>query len=170
MALAWWSSGGYLLPEHLYSVLFFSFYTSNINFWLLDCSSGFYNLKLTSFFDFFSDVCSVVTDSCIAMDEWVHYPSAHTALDELLPCIDNATTQETLKKSKDITYQIVAVINLFISNVSNQDPSSNIGMPLNFHQSGPKVPTLCNPFNSDYSNRHCSSNEVNFSNATKVRN
>lgn len=112
----------------------------------------------------------MVTDSCVAMDEWVRYPAAHTALDEILPCIDNATTQETLLRSKDVTYQIVTVVNFFISNVSNQDPPPNIGMPLlvNFRQSGPKVPTLCNPFNPDYSNRQCASGEVDFSNANTV--
>ncbi|CAM8923070.1 unnamed protein product [Rhodiola kirilowii] len=111
---------------------------------------------------------NVVTDSCVAMDEWVRYPTAHTALDELLPCIDNETAQETLLRSKDVTYQIVNVVDIFISNISNQDLPPNVGMPLNFNQSGPQLPTLCKPFNSDYSNRTCAPRELDFSNATTV--
>ncbi|GJW68599.1 transmembrane protein [Tanacetum coccineum] len=32
----------------------------------------------------------------IDADEWVQNPTAHTTLDEILPCVNNATAQETL--------------------------------------------------------------------------
>ncbi|KAH8504154.1 hypothetical protein H0E87_011711 [Populus deltoides] len=54
---------------------------------------------------------NVAGDTCVAMDHWVHSPTAHTALDDILPCVDKATTQDTLLKSKEITTQLVEVVN-----------------------------------------------------------
>ncbi|KAG7945577.1 hypothetical protein I3843_15G159500 [Carya illinoinensis] len=34
---------------------------------------------------------NVAADTCVAMDEWVQNPTAHTALDDILPCLNNAT-------------------------------------------------------------------------------
>uniref|UniRef100_A0A7N0RA57 Uncharacterized protein n=1 Tax=Kalanchoe fedtschenkoi TaxID=63787 RepID=A0A7N0RA57_KALFE len=110
---------------------------------------------------------NVVADTCVAMDEWVQYPLAHTALDDILPCVDNVTAQEALLRTKDVTYQLVSVVNLVI-NISNTDVPPQAGPPLYFNQSGPPLPALCNPFNSDHSNRQCSSGELDFSNATAV--
>lgn len=111
---------------------------------------------------------SVVADTCVAMEDWVQYPTAHTALDDILPCIDNTTAQETLLRSKDVTYQLVNVVDFVLINISNKNFSPQIGPPFYFNQSGPQVPILCNPFNSDYSNRQCSSGELDFQNATMV--
>ncbi|CAM8894534.1 unnamed protein product [Rhodiola kirilowii] len=111
---------------------------------------------------------NVVADTCVAMDEWVQYPLAHTALDDILPCIDNATAQETLLRSKDVTYQLITVVDFVIINISNKDVPPQLDPPFYFNQSGPQVPTLCNPFNSDYSKRQCSSGELDFNNATSV--
>ncbi|PHU09002.1 hypothetical protein BC332_20862 [Capsicum chinense] len=110
---------------------------------------------------------NVTADSCVAMNQWVQHPLAHTALDDILPCVDNATAQETLTKSKEVTSQLVDVVNRVITNVSNNNFSPNFG-PLYYNQSGPKLPTLCNPFYSDLTNRSCSTGEVDLSNATKV--
>ncbi|CAN4123918.1 unnamed protein product [Withania somnifera] len=110
---------------------------------------------------------NVTADSCVAMNQWVQHPLAHTALDDILPCVDNATAQETLTKSKEVTSQLVNVVNQVITNVSNNNFSPNFG-PLYYNQSGPKLPTLCNPFHSDLTNRSCSPGEVDLSNVTKV--
>ncbi|XP_062078237.1 uncharacterized protein LOC133782843 [Humulus lupulus] len=110
---------------------------------------------------------NVVADACVAMDEWVQNPTAHTALDDILPCVDNATAQETLLRSRDVTYQLVKVVDTVVSNVTNLNNPPK-GLPFYFNQSGPMMPTLCNPFNSDLSTRQCEAGEVHLNNATKV--
>ncbi|XP_060208836.1 uncharacterized protein LOC132636147 isoform X2 [Lycium barbarum] len=110
---------------------------------------------------------NVTSDTCVAMNQWVQHPLASTALDDILPCVDNATAQETLTKSKEVTSQLVGVVNRVITNVSNNNFSPIFG-PLYYNQSGPKLPTLCNPFNTDLADRSCSPGEVDLSNATKV--
>ncbi|KAL6331592.1 hypothetical protein AAG906_011532 [Vitis piasezkii] len=110
---------------------------------------------------------NVVADTCVAMDEWVQNPTARTALDDILPCVDNATAQETLLRTKDVTYQLVTVVNTVITNVSNINFAPNF-VPLYFNQSGPLVPLLCNPFNADLTARQCSAGEVDLDNATQV--
>ncbi|XP_022730100.1 uncharacterized protein LOC111285111 [Durio zibethinus] len=110
---------------------------------------------------------NVAGDACVSMDEWVQNPTAHTALDDILPCVDNATAQETLLKTKNVTYQLVNVVNAVINNVVNQNfpPAST---PLYYNQSGPLVPVLCNPFHSDLTDRLCASGEVSLYNSSEV--
>lgn len=110
---------------------------------------------------------NVTADSCVAMNQWVQHPLAHTALDDILPCVDNATAQETLTKSKEVTSKLVDVVNQVITNISNNNFSPSF-RPLYYNQSGPKLPILCNPFYSDLTDRSCSPGEVDLSNATKV--
>ncbi|KAJ0571016.1 putative transmembrane protein [Helianthus annuus] len=106
-------------------------------------------------------------DTCVAMDEWVQNPTAHTALDDILPCIDHATAQETLFQTKDVTFQLVDTVNKIITNVANIDPLPFPGL-LNYNQSGPLVPTLCNPLNADKTDRKCQDGELDASNAAQV--
>ncbi|CAL5375580.1 unnamed protein product [Camellia sinensis] len=116
-------------------------------------------------------LCGVMGDTCVAMDEWVQNPTADTALDDILPCMDNATAQETLSESKEVIFQLAAVVNQIITNVSNNNvpPTPPFARPpLYYNQSGPLVPVLCNPYNPDKSNRKCAAGEVDFSNATQV--
>ncbi|XP_038897174.1 uncharacterized protein LOC120085317 [Benincasa hispida] len=110
---------------------------------------------------------NVAADTCVAMDQWVHNPSAHTALDDILPCVDKVTAQETLLKSKEVSAQLVDLVNEVITNVSNINFSPNF-KPMYFNQSGPVMPTLCNPFHPDLTPRTCSSGEVDLQNATQV--
>ncbi|XP_057776512.1 uncharacterized protein LOC130995293 [Salvia miltiorrhiza] len=106
-------------------------------------------------------------DSCRAMMQWIQNPTAHTALDDVLPCVDSATAQQTLAKSKQVTSQLVDLINTVITNVSNINFASNF-VQLYFNQSGPLLPTLCNPFRPDLSDRPCSPAEVDLHNATQA--
>ncbi|KAG6409514.1 hypothetical protein SASPL_127554 [Salvia splendens] len=108
-----------------------------------------------------------VWDTCVAMNQWVQNPTAHTALDDILPCVDNATAQETLTKSKEVSSQLVTLMNTVISNISNANNVPNF-LPLYFNQSGPPVPNVCNPFNPDLTSRACAPGETNLSNATEV--
>ncbi|KAM7490037.1 hypothetical protein LguiA_032958 [Lonicera macranthoides] len=110
---------------------------------------------------------NVTSDTCVAMDQWVQNPMSHTALDDILPCVDNATAQETLLRSKEVTSQLVNVVNQVINNVTNRNFSPSFG-PLYFNQSGPLMPTLCNPFYSDMRDRPCTAGEVDLINATRV--
>lgn len=110
---------------------------------------------------------NVTADTCVSMDQWVQNPTAHTALDNILPCMDNATAQETLLRSKEVTSQLVNVVNQVITNVSNINFAPNF-TPLFYNQSGPLMPTLCNPYNPDLTNRVCASGEVDLNNATEV--
>nr|XP_043614836.1 uncharacterized protein LOC122586885 [Erigeron canadensis] len=113
---------------------------------------------------------NIMGDTCVAMDEWVENPMAHTALDDILPCVDNATAQETLSQSKDVTFQLVGMVNFLITNISNFNPPPFLPFPsiLNYNQSGPLVPTLCSPLNADKTDRRCQSGELDFNNATMV--
>lgn len=102
------------------------------------------------------------------MDEWVHNPTSHTALDDILPCIDVATANASLYQSKETTFSLVNVVNQVIVNVSNRNFPPYVRPPLNFNQSGPSMPILCNPFNSDLTDRDCRIGEVTFDNASQV--
>ncbi|WCJ29939.1 hypothetical protein M5689_011537 [Euphorbia peplus] len=113
-------------------------------------------------------VHNVVADSCVAMDEWVLNPTAKTAIDDIIPCVDNATAQATLLQTKVVASQLVTVVDTIISNVSNLNVPSFVGPPLYYNQSGPLVPVLCNPFNADYTPRQCAPGEVDLGNATEV--
>ncbi|KAI4379883.1 hypothetical protein MLD38_006124 [Melastoma candidum] len=110
---------------------------------------------------------NVTEDTCIAMGEWVQIPTPHTALDQLLPCVDDSIIQETQTRSKEITNQLVEVVNQVITNVSNLNFSPNFP-EMYINQSGPPVPILCNPFHADLTDRQCSANEANLNNATEV--
>ncbi|KAG8072783.1 hypothetical protein GUJ93_ZPchr0006g42329 [Zizania palustris] len=83
---------------------------------------------------------NVVADTCVSMDEWVSHPTEHTALDDIIPCVEPATANESLYRSR----------------------------PLYYNQSGPLMPTLCNPFTADLNNRTCTRGEVTLDNATQV--
>ncbi|WVZ12830.1 hypothetical protein V8G54_017360 [Vigna mungo] len=106
---------------------------------------------------FLSLVPCMTGDTCVAMDEWVVNPTAHTALDDIFPCVEKKAVVETYLRSKILTYKIVEAFDKAISNFTNSNT-----------QSGPLVPLLCNPFNSDLTRRTCSSEEVTFQNATQV--
>ncbi|XP_065850025.1 uncharacterized protein [Euphorbia lathyris] len=112
---------------------------------------------------------NVTGDTCVAMNHWVQLqnPTAHTALDDILPCVDSATAQETLLRTKEVTLQFVDLINSVITNVSNINFSPNFPS-MYFNQSGPLVPVLCNPYYHDFTDRPCTSGEVDMNNATQV--
>ncbi|XP_050213917.1 uncharacterized protein LOC126665232 [Mercurialis annua] len=113
-------------------------------------------------------VHNVVADTCVSMDEWVLHPTAKTALDDIIPCVDNATAQATLQQTKEVTHQLVNVVDSIILNISNRNFPPQVGPPLYYNQSGPLVPALCNPFNPDFTDRQCAAGEVHLKNATEV--
>nr|CAD1840149.1 unnamed protein product [Ananas comosus var. bracteatus] len=110
---------------------------------------------------------NVVADACVAMDEWVLHPHEHTALDDILPCVDAATVNESLNQSKQVAYSLISVVNNVITNVSNVDYPPQLA-PLYYNQSGPPVPVLCNPYMPDMSSRTCAAGEVGFDSAPQA--
>lgn len=110
---------------------------------------------------------NVVEDSCVAMNDWVDHPHAHTALDDILPCVDVSTANESLYRSRDVTYQLANVVDQVINNIANRNfpPSAK---PMYYNQSGPLMPPLCNPYTAQLSNRTCATGEVNLNNASQV--
>uniref|UniRef100_A0A1J3DA60 Transmembrane protein n=1 Tax=Noccaea caerulescens TaxID=107243 RepID=A0A1J3DA60_NOCCA len=110
---------------------------------------------------------NVVGDTCVAMDQWVQNPTSHTALDDILPCVDNATARETLTRTKLVTYQLANLLDSAINSMTNRNFPPQV-RPLYYNQSGPLMPKLCNPFNADLSDRQCQPGDVHLSNATEV--
>ncbi|KAK9207875.1 hypothetical protein WN944_000224 [Citrus x changshan-huyou] len=110
---------------------------------------------------------SVAGDTCVSMNEYVQNPAAHTALDSIIPCVDKATAQDTLTRTKEVTSQLVEVVNEVITNVSNINFAPAF-VPFYFNQSGPLVPILCNPFHPDFTDRTCTAGELNLNNATQA--
>lgn len=104
-------------------------------------------------------------DTCVAMDQWVKNPTAHTALDDILPCVEPATAQEILSESKEVAFQLVVVVNQIV-NLSNIDIPP--GLPFSYNQSGPLVPVLCSPLNPDKTDRKCMRGEVQLRDAALV--
>lgn len=90
---------------------------------------------------------NAVSDTCMAMGEWVDHPQAETALSNIFPCVDQRTTNQTLSRSKQVINDIVNVVNGFIENFakSNLPPEA---YPNYFNQSGPSMPHLCYPYDS----------------------
>ncbi|KAK9750372.1 hypothetical protein RND81_02G191700 [Saponaria officinalis] len=109
---------------------------------------------------------SAISDSCVAMQEWVDNPQAETALSNILPCVDERATNQTLYESKKIVIFLVNIVNAFIYTSANtvRPPSDQFY----YNQSGPLLPPLCYPFDNNMQDRECSSQEVSFTNASLV--
>lgn len=103
----------------------------------------------------------------MAMEEWVENPHAETALSNILPCVDQRTTNQTLIQSKQIINGIVTVVNQFIYTYANTNPSP--GTPYSYNQSGPLMPPLCYPFDAHLNVNQCGDQEVSIENALLVR-
>lgn len=103
----------------------------------------------------------------MAMEEWVENTHAETALSNILPCVDHKTTNQTLIQSKKIVNDIVNVVDQFVYNFANANPPS--GSPNYRNQSGPPMPALCYPYNSQLEESRCGDNDVTIDNASTVR-
>ncbi|URD88262.1 hypothetical protein MUK42_26957 [Musa troglodytarum] len=110
---------------------------------------------------------NAVADTCVSMDEWALHPREHTAMDDILPCVDVATTNASLRRSREVTFQLVNVVNQVVTNVSNADFPPML-KPLYYNQSGPLVPPLCNPYDPDLGSRSCTTGELGFNNVSRV--
>ncbi|MQM15354.1 hypothetical protein Taro_048298 [Colocasia esculenta] len=110
---------------------------------------------------------NAISDTCLAMNEWVHNPQAETALSSILPCVDEGTSNLTLHQSKEVVLQLVNVVNTVIDTIANANPSQ-LNSSYNYNQSGPLMPALCAPYDSQLNNQQCEAPEVSLDNASLV--
>ncbi|XP_027098328.1 uncharacterized protein [Coffea arabica] len=110
---------------------------------------------------------NAIADTCMAMGEWMDNPHAETALSNILPCVDQATTNQTLFKSKQVVGDIVNIVNAFVDSYANSNPPREANNYY-YNQSGPVVPHLCHPYDSQLHDRNCSDQEVSMANASVV--
>ncbi|CAO2828551.1 unnamed protein product [Amaranthus hypochondriacus] len=109
---------------------------------------------------------SAISDSCVAMKEWVDNPQAETTLSNILPCDDETATNQTLYESRKVVSMLVNTVNTYIYTAANTDrPPSD---QFYYNQSGPLIPPLCYPFDDKMKDRECSSQEVSLQNASTV--
>lgn len=109
---------------------------------------------------------NAIVDTCTSMQEWADNPQAETALSDILPCVDEGTTNKTLTESKKIVGGIVNIVNQFIYTYA--DTNRQRGDIFYYNQSGPLMPTLCYPFNNLLEDRECGQQEVSVENASVV--
>ncbi|GFP83496.1 hypothetical protein PHJA_000493000 [Phtheirospermum japonicum] len=113
---------------------------------------------------------NTITDTCMAMGEWVENPHAETALSNILPCVDQRTTNQTLFQSKKVINDIVNIVNGFVDSSANLNPPPQAGASIYYNQSGPLIPRLCYPYDSNLRDRSwsCSDQELDMENASMV--
>ncbi|CAM8922302.1 unnamed protein product [Rhodiola kirilowii] len=109
---------------------------------------------------------NMITDTCVAMEEWVANPRSESALSNVLPCVDQRTTNQTLYKSKLVVNDIVSVVNQYIYTYANTYPPK--GTSYYYNQSGASMPALCYPYDDNLQDRQCTSQEVSIANASEV--
>lgn len=110
---------------------------------------------------------NTISDTCTAMQEWVEYPQAETALSDILPCVNERTANHTLYQSKEVIRQLVDVVNTAIGTIANLNSPLQTSQYY-YNQSGPLMPSLCCPFDSQLKDRQCEPQEVSFANASMV--
>ncbi|KAJ9548986.1 hypothetical protein OSB04_021529 [Centaurea solstitialis] len=110
---------------------------------------------------------NAIADTCMAMGQWVDNPHAETALSNILPCVDQGTTNDTLYKSKLVVNDITNIINGFIGTYANSyaPPGANSNY---YNQSGPPMPYLCYPYDSQLRDLECPLGAVSLANASMV--
>ncbi|XP_009364044.2 uncharacterized protein LOC103953962 [Pyrus x bretschneideri] len=112
-------------------------------------------------------VHNVFADACVSMDEWVQkQPTAHTALDEILPCVNKDTAKMALARTRDASYYAVVVLNRVVTDVANSNSQAN--GPFYFNQTGLPLPLLCNPFDENRNERKCVDGEIQMQDVQEV--
>uniref|UniRef100_A0A0D3BJ69 Uncharacterized protein n=1 Tax=Brassica oleracea var. oleracea TaxID=109376 RepID=A0A0D3BJ69_BRAOL len=110
--------------------------------------------------------CSAISDTCVAMKEWVDHLHAETALSSILSCVDEQTTNQTLAQNKFVINSIVTIVNTFVYAFANTNPSP--GQNFYYNQSRPPMPPLCSPFDTNVEDRERGSWELSIGNASSV--
>lgn len=87
-----------------------------------------------------------------------------TVLDCILPCVDVEIAEQFLNQSKTVTNKVVTVVKKVLGTIANSNFPPDAG-PLYYNQSGPLVPTLCNPYTGRLDDQQSNTVEVNLTNA-----
>ncbi|XP_039051678.1 uncharacterized protein LOC120193166 [Hibiscus syriacus] len=90
---------------------------------------------------------SIVSDTCVAMGEWVEDPTVNSALEQILPCANKEAGEEIKQAGKAVTTSINDLLNQDI-NFSNEKTD-------HYNQSGPLVPLVCDPYKHQNSQQNC---------------
>ncbi|PWZ57216.1 hypothetical protein Zm00014a_014182 [Zea mays] len=108
------------------------------------------------------DVCTVrvVGDTCVAMGEWVQHPQARTALDDILPCVDTAAAKEALNRSKEVNYQLVAVLNAALTTSPTATSRRRSRRRSTTTNRARPCRCLCSHYAADLRDRACAPGEV----------
>lgn len=111
---------------------------------------------------------NAISDTCMAMGEWADNPQAESAISDILPCVDERTTNQTLYQSKRVVTNIVNVVNQFIYTFADTNPPPQSNFSYYYNQSGPMMPPLCYPYDSQLQDSPCGYFDVPLSNASQV--
>nr|GLL32933.1 uncharacterized protein LOC109156800 [Ipomoea trifida] len=136
--------------------------------WSLFIISGWLLVSVTFILcGVFVVIDNAISDTCVAMGEWVDNPHAETALSNILPCVDQRTTNRTLVKSKQVVVDIVNIVNGFIDTYANSNPTDPHNS-IYYNQSGPLMPHLCYPYDSQLHDLPCFEQELSMENSSSV--
>ncbi|KAG5532175.1 hypothetical protein RHGRI_026709 [Rhododendron griersonianum] len=72
---------------------------------------------------------SAISNTCMAMGEWVDTSQAETTLSNILPRVDQRTANQTLTQSKQVVNDIVNIVNQFIYTIADTNLSSQANNP-----------------------------------------
>ncbi|KAJ7951953.1 putative Transmembrane protein [Quillaja saponaria] len=81
--------------------------------------------------------------------------------------VHKATAHETLSLSREVTSQLVSIVNDFITNVANKEANHQEGH-IYYNQSGKLLPNLCNPYDFEMRPREYVAGEVELKAAEQV--
>lgn len=114
-------------------------------------------------------ICSsVITDTSVSVKEWVDNPRAESVLNSIIPCVDEKTTNQTWYQSKEIVHKLVNVVNTAIMTNANSETVPKHRIHQLYNQSGPPMPILCSPFDSQLNVHQCDPEEVTLADASQV--
>ncbi|KAK8664144.1 hypothetical protein V6N13_083944 [Hibiscus sabdariffa] len=110
---------------------------------------------------------NLMADTCTAVDEWVQNPMAGSAIKELLPCVDREFGETITDAAELVSDGINDLLNHHVSLVSNANNLPPLAIGLYYNQSGPSLPTICDPYKVEKTKQACGQGQVALGNATK---
>ncbi|KAE8674064.1 hypothetical protein F3Y22_tig00111769pilonHSYRG00339 [Hibiscus syriacus] len=144
-------------------ILIFGCWLANMGLYIRDHRVGLSRLSRLS--------CAVLfllsTNTCTMVDEWVQNPMAGSAIKELLPCVDREFGKNIKDVSKSVSNGINDLLNLDVSLVANNNDIPPHAVGLYYNQSGPSLPTVCDPYKAENNKQACGEGQVAVGNATQ---
>ncbi|GMI93914.1 hypothetical protein like AT2G12400 [Hibiscus trionum] len=110
---------------------------------------------------------NLMADTCTAVDEWVQNPMADSAIKELLPCVDREFGETITDATELVSDGINDMLNYHVSLVANANNIPEQAIGLYYNQSGPSLPTICDPYKVENNKQACREGQVALGNATQ---